>query len=176
MADSATARTVRWYAPDPRAILPLEAFHVPDNVRKLVRKQPFEVTSDRAFADVITGCADRDSTWISHKIVAAYAELHERGLAHSVECWSAGELAGGLYGVALDGAFFGESMFHRRPGASKVALVHLVERLMRGGFVLLDVQMVTPLTLQFGAVEIPRSEYQRRLAAALRVEARWPVD
>jgi leucyl/phenylalanyl-tRNA---protein transferase len=173
MADSAASRFVRWYAPDPRGVLPLESFHVPGNVAKAVRRGRFEVTTDRAFGEVIRSCGDRESTWISQQIIAAYSGLHELGCAHSVECWADGVLAGGLYGVALGGAFFGESMFYRVRDASKVALVHLAERLVAGGFVLLDIQMVTSLTEQFGAVEIPRPEYERRLAAALRVEARW---
>lgn len=176
MADSATARTVQWYAPDPRAILPLETFHVPKNVGKTVRQRRFEVTTDRAFERVIRACAERESTWISRQIVTAYTELHEHGLAHSLECWAGSELVGGLYGVALGGAFFGESMFHRQRDASKVALVHLYDRLMTGGFVLLDIQMVTSLTAQFGAVEIPRTQYERLLAAAISVNGRWGGD
>ncbi len=173
MADWRRATDVRWYSPDPRAILPLDSFHVPKNVGKLVRSGRFDVTTDRDFPAVMLGCADRRSTWISDLIINAYAALHERGLAHSVECWKEGALVGGLYGVSLGGAFFGESMFSRERDASKVALVHLVERLKAGGYVLLDIQMTTPLTLQFGAIEIPRIDYLRRLEAALRVHASW---
>lgn len=176
MADSYGRRTIRWYAPEPRAILPLDAFHVPKNVGKLYRQQKFEVTSDRAFGDVIRACSDRDETWISNAIVGAYTALHERGLAHSVECWYEGALAGGLYGVHLGGAFFGESMFFRVRDASKIALVNLVERLRAGGFKLLDIQMVTSTTLQFGAIEVPRAAYLKRLAEALPIKAVWKTD
>lgn len=176
MADSYGRRTIRWYAPDPRAVLPLDTFHVPKNVGKLYRQNRFELTTDRAFGDVIRACSDREETWISSAIIEAYTTMHRLGMAHSVECWLDGELAGGLYGVHLGGAFFGESMFHRARDASKIALVHLVDRLRAGGFTLLDIQMVTPTTLQFGAVEIPRREYLTRLSAALHVRAVWPPD
>lgn len=176
MADSYGRRTIRWYAPDPRAVLPLDTFHVPKNVGKLYRQQRFELTTDRAFGDVIRACSDREETWISSGIIEAYTTMHRLGMAHSVECWLDGELAGGLYGVHLGGAFFGESMFHRARDSSKIALVHLVQRLRAGGFTLLDIQMVTPTTLQFGAVEIPRKEYVARLNAALPVQAIWPPD
>ena len=128
---------------------------------------------DRAFERVMRDCADRESTWISEEIVRTYSLLHRAGLAHSVECWIGDELAGGLYGVALRGAFFGESMFHSVTDASKVALVHLVNRLRADGFKLLDVQYATPHLAQFGIVEIPASEYERRLAEALAVDATW---
>lgn len=164
---------IYWFAPDPRGVLPLDAFHVPHNLRRLVRQERFEVTTDRAFEEVMRACADREETWISEQLIDAYTALHAQGAAHSVECWRDGELAGGLYGVAFGGAFFGESMFHRVRDASKVALVHLVRRLRRGGFVLLDVQYQTPHLARFGVVEIPRPAYERRLARALAVEARW---
>ena len=164
-----------WFRPDPRAVLPLDAFHVPQTLAKLVRRGPFTVTTDRAFARVIHACADRAATWISDEIIAAYTALHRQGHAHSIECWRGGRLAGGLYGVALGGAFFGESMFHRERDASKVALVHLVRCLRRGGYVLLDTQYVTPHLARFGVVEIPRAEYERRLARALAVPASWPA-
>lgn len=169
---------VDWYSPDPRAVLPLDdRFHVPRSLRRVVERGAFAITSDVAFEDVIDGCAeptpDRPSTWITPEIRAAFTELHHRGLAHSVECWSGGRLAGGLYGVALGGAFFGESMFSRERDASKVALVRLVEWLRAGGFRLLDVQFTTPHLERFGAYDVPRREYLRRLADALRVEARW---
>lgn len=173
MADSFGRKTIRWYAPDPRGILPLDTFHVPKNVGKRIRQGKFEVTSDRAFTEVIRACAQREETWISDAIIRAYSALHFRGAAHSVECWHEGALAGGLYGVSIGGVFFGESMFHRIDDASKIALVHLVERLRAGGYALLDIQMVTPMTLQFGAIEIPRAEYESRLAEALLVEADW---
>jgi leucyl/phenylalanyl-tRNA--protein transferase len=173
MADPDEGGTIYWYAPDPRAVLPLDAFRVSKNLAKLVRQQRFEVVTDRAFETVIRACADRETTWISEEIIQAYVALHERGYAHSVECWEAGKLVGGLYGVALGGAFFGESMFHRVRDASKVALVHLVERMRRSGFVLLDTQFVTPHLARFGVVEISRQAYERRLRMALRIPAAW---
>ncbi|MEM1125177.1 MAG: leucyl/phenylalanyl-tRNA--protein transferase [Bacteroidota bacterium] len=162
-----------WYAPDPRAILPLEAFHTPKNVRKLVRRAVFEVRTNTAFEAVMRACADRPETWISEEIIAAYTALHQQGWAHSVECWQDGTLVGGLYGVALGGAFFGESMFHRVRDASKVALWHLVHRLRAGGFVLLDTQYTTDHLARFGVIEIPRPVYQLRLAQALTVQGQW---
>ncbi len=177
MADPDQDGAVYWMDPDPRGIIPLGTFHVPKNLRKLVRRAPFEVVTDRSFGDVMRACAapapGRESTWISEEVVEVYTALHRRGFAHSVECWEDGRLVGGLYGVALGGAFFGESMFSRARDASKVALVHLVAALRRGGFVLLDTQFVTPHLAQFGAVEIPQVEYKRRLAEALREPACW---
>ena len=177
MADAGEGGAIYWYAPDPRTVLPLDGFHVSKNLAKLVRRGRFEVTSDQAFESVIRACADREETWISEEIIAAYTALHRLGYAHSVECWQGGALAGGLYGVALGGAFFGESMFHRARDASKVALVHLVRQLRRGGFRLLDTQFTTEHLKRFGAIEIPRRVYERRLADALAVEAAWwPPD
>lgn len=177
MADPEENDRIYWYAPDPRAVLPLEAFHVPRSLAKTVRQEVFEVTADAAFEQVIEACAapapGRQQTWISDEIISVYTELRRRGVAHSVECWADDELAGGLYGVALGGAFFGESMFHRRADASKVALVHLVRRLRAGGFVLLDTQMSTPHLARFGVIEIARDTYERRLAQALCVDADW---
>ena len=172
MADSRDGR-IRWYAPGPRAVIPLDAFHVPRSLRQTVRKSVFEVTVNADFPGVIRACAEREETWISAEIERAYTELHRLGLAHSVEAWRAGQLAGGLYGVALGGAFFGESMFSRETDASKVALVALVERLRARGFVLLDTQFLTPHLARFGAVEIPRAEYERRLAEALQCRRRF---
>lgn len=169
--------TIRWYAPDPRGILPLHAFHVPHNTARLVRQERFAVTANRAFDAVIDGCAAREQTWITPAIRRAYCALHRAGAAHSVECWTeGGTLAGGLYGVALGGAFFGESMFYRESGASKVALVHLVRRMNARGFRLLDTQFTTPHLERFGAVEIPRADYRRRLADALAAEVSWVGD
>lgn len=170
---------IGWYEPIRRAIIPLdERFHVPRRLARTVRSGFYTVTFDAAFADVIEACAapapGRETTWISPEIIRAYTELHRLGYAHSVECWRDGQLAGGLYGVALGGLFAGESMFHRMRDASKVALVHLVERLRRGGFVLLDSQFLTGThMLQFGAIEIPRAEYHRLLRQALAVPAIW---
>jgi leucyl/phenylalanyl-tRNA--protein transferase len=157
-----------WFSPDPRGILPIEEFHAPSRLMRVVRQRVFEVRIDTAFETVMRACAARDEgSWISEDIVASYGALHRLGLAHSVETWQDGELVGGLYGVHLGGAFFGESMFHRVTDASKVALVALVDRLARRGFELLDTQWVTPHLRQFGATEIPRAEYLRRLKRAL---------
>jgi leucyl/phenylalanyl-tRNA---protein transferase len=159
---------IYWHSPDPRCIFPLDHFHVPRSVRQAVRRGVFEIRINTAFDRVIAACADRpEGTWISDQVLAVYRTLHRQGHAHSVECWHADELAGGLYGVALGGAFFGESMFTRVTNASKVALVALVERLKARGFVLLDTQWNTPHLARFGATEIRRHEYLRRLRAAL---------
>ena len=163
---------VEWFSPDPRAILPLDGFHASKNLARCYRSGRFEIQINTRFEQVMLACGDREEgTWISDEILEAYVRLHELGLAHSVETWQDGELAGGLYGVALGGAFFGESMFHRRTDASKVALMALVERMRNRGFTLLDVQFTTPHLTQFGIVEIPRKEYLDRLAAALGVDA-----
>lgn len=176
MADSADSRELSWYDPDPRGVLPLDGFHVPRRLRRTVRSgASFAVTVDADFGAVIRACgeatAERPKTWINRDIVRIYSELHEAGHAHSVECWQDGRLAGGLYGVSLGAAFFGESMFSRATDASKVALVHLVARLRAAGFRLLDTQFVTSHLGRFGAVEIRRAEYKRRLAAAIRTPA-----
>lgn len=171
--DEGGERTIQWYAPDPRGILPLDDFHVPSTLAQLVRQRPFAVVSDHDFEAVIHACADRPRTWITPEIIDAYVALHEVGYAHSVECWQDGELVGGLYGVALGGAFFGESMFYRESNASKVALVHLVRQLRAGGYRLLDTQYTTPHLEQFGAIDIPRPVYERRLQDALQVDATW---
>jgi leucyl/phenylalanyl-tRNA--protein transferase len=168
MADARTGR-ISWYAPDPRAIIPLERFHLPRSLARTIRRGVYEVRVNTAFGEVMRGCADRAETWISAEIVHAYTELYRLGLAHSVEAWRGDALAGGLYGVALGGAFFGESMFSRQTDASKVALVALVERLRQRGYVLLDTQWVTDHLARFGAIEIPRAEYEQRLAKALQI-------
>ena len=174
MGDDETG-AVRWYAPDPRGILPLgEDFHVPGTLARLVRQGRFRVTFDCAFDRVIAGCADRERTWITPRIQRAYRALHRAGPACSIEAWGPdGALAGGLYGVELGGAFFGESMFFRQANASKVALVHLVRRLERRGYRLLDTQYGNVHLQQFGGVEIPRADYQRRLGEALRADVTW---
>ncbi len=157
----------------------MEHFTIPRRLARVWRQRRFEIVVDRAFADVMHACAeiDRDpddpGTWITQEIIDSYVKLHGQGLAHSVEAWRDGQLAGGLYGVALGGAFFGESMFHRETDASKIALLALVERLRGRGFQLLDTQWVTPHLEQFGAVEIPRKEYLRQLERALRVSCRF---
>jgi leucyl/phenylalanyl-tRNA--protein transferase len=177
MAESGNDDEIFWVDPDPRGILPLDAFHVPKRLRRTVRQDLFRIDCDTAFADVVESCAepapDRPSTWINDEIVSLYVGLHRLGAAHSVEVWAGEELVGGLYGVAIGGAFFGESMFSRVTDASKVALVHLVARLRLGGFRLLDTQFVTEHLRRFGAIEIPRTEYRRRLAAALRAKAHF---
>ncbi len=160
---------VHWLAPDPRAIIELEGLRASRSLRAAAKRGGFEVTIDRDFCSVIQACADRsEGTWISQEIQEAYRELHRLGFAHSVEAWKDGTLVGGLYGVVIGGAFFGESMFHRVTDASKVALVRLVERMRERGFVLLDVQFLTDHLRTLGAVEIPRSDYQLRLGRALR--------
>lgn len=164
---------VFWYAPDPRAILPLDRFKVSRSLRRTVERGDFEVRSNEAFEEVIEACANRADTWISDEIRAAYVALHHAGFAHSVEAWADGALCGGLYGVAIGGAFFGESMFHRKTDASKVALVYLVERLREGGFVLLDTQFTTTHLARFGVEEIPREEYEILLARAIRLPVSW---
>jgi leucyl/phenylalanyl-tRNA--protein transferase len=169
---------IGWFSPDPRGVLPLDTFHVPQRLARVVRSGEFTVRIDTAFEQVIRACAtSRDEgTWINDQIVASYLALHRLGLAHSVEAWREGSLAGGLYGVHLGGAFFGESMFHRAPNASKVALVALAGRLIRRGFLLLGTQWVTPHLTQFGAVEIPRRQYLRLLSAALARECDFIGD
>lgn len=162
--------TVDWYRPERRAILPLETFHSSRRLARTVRSGRFEVVSDRAFADVVAACAERPDRWITSEIADAYLALHLEGDAHSVEAWLEGRLVGGLYGVALGGAFMAESMFHRVTDAGKVALVRLVESLGRRGFRLLDIQMKTRATAPFGVLEIPAAAYERRLAEALRVD------
>jgi leucyl/phenylalanyl-tRNA--protein transferase len=170
---------IRWYSPDPRGIISLEQFHMPSRLTRVMRAGRFQVEVDRSFDDVIRACAETDrkdddpGTWIDEQILASYVELHRLGLAHSVETWEDGQLVGGLYGVALGGAFFGESMFHRATDASKVALAALVERLRVRDFRLLDIQWVTPHLEQFGAIEIPRREYLKRLEEALAAPARF---
>ncbi len=166
---------IRWYSPDPRGIIPLEGFHASRRLSRLVRQGRFAVRVDTDFPAVIRACAarqDEEGTWIDEEILESYCALHERGLAHSIETWQDDELVGGLYGVALGGAFFGESMFHNATDASKVALVALVERLRERGYVLLDTQWLTDHLAQFGAVEIPRRRYLRLLDAALKAEPR----
>lgn len=172
----AVGHEIRWFSPDPRGIVPLDRFHVSRRLARVVRSGAFRIEVDRAFVDVMRACAaderdpDDPGSWISEEIIHSYVALHERGVAHSVEAWHGDVLAGGLYGVALGGAFFGESMFHRETDASKVALVALVERLRSRGFLLLDTQWVTPHLEQFGAIEIRRSDYLEHLRRSLRLE------
>jgi leucyl/phenylalanyl-tRNA--protein transferase len=158
---------IRWFSPNPRTILPLDEFHVPHGLKRERRVQSIEIRINTRFAEVIRACAAREDTWINDEIIASYTRLHELGHAHSVEAWSANELVGGLYGVAIGGAFFGESMFHRTTGASKIALWALVERLRAQRFTLLDTQWLTPHLEQFGAKEISRQLYLHLLNAAV---------
>lgn len=165
---------VYWYAPDPRTIIPLDTFHVPKRLGRTVRQGKFEIRYNSAFEQVMRECAKPrkgDGIWISEDLIRAYTDLHHHGIAHSVETWQDGELVGGLYGVAIQGLFAGESMFSRATDASKVALVHLVERLKERGFVLLDTQFTTDHLKRFGAIEISREDYESRLQEALQVNA-----
>jgi leucyl/phenylalanyl-tRNA--protein transferase len=168
--DATPGAPIEWFSPDPRGILPLDAFRVSTRLARTVRKGHFEIRIDHGFEAVMRACAERDETWINDEIIESYVALHRRGFAHSVEAWDAGTLAGGLYGVALRGAFFGESMFHLAPDASKVALVALVDRLRARGFRLLDLQWVTPHLAQFGAAWVPRRRYLRLLQQSLQAD------
>jgi leucyl/phenylalanyl-tRNA--protein transferase len=178
MAERRGDPTLYWVSPEKRGIIPLDTFHVPHRLARTVRSGRFTVTADHAFADVMRACAapapGREESWINDEILHLYTALHVAGRAHSVECWRDGALAGGLYGVRLGAAFFGESMFSRENDASKVALVHLVDALKRGGFTLLDTQFLTSHLARFGAVEIPREQYLMKLTNALSQEAIWP--
>jgi len=166
-----TVDPITWWSPDPRAIFELDHFHVPRSLTRVLRQGVFQITVDRAFTRVMKGCATpvpgRRSTWISPEFIAAYTQLHQQGHAHSLECWQAGRLVGGIYGVTIGGLFAGESMFHRVTNASKVALFHLIEHLLQREFALFDIQMLTPITSQLGGVTISREEYLRRLAQAV---------
>jgi leucyl/phenylalanyl-tRNA---protein transferase len=175
MSDDAGDDEVFWVEPHKRGVLPLDSFHVPHSLAKTVRQGRFEVRFNSDFDGVITGCAEsksgRESTWINGPIRRACRKLFERGQCHTVETWAQGQLAGGLYGVTLGGAFFGESMFSRQTDASKVALVSLVQRLRERGFVLLDTQFMTKHLAQFGVVEVSKAKYMKLLGAALDVKA-----
>jgi leucyl/phenylalanyl-tRNA--protein transferase len=180
MAETRRGDRLYWLDPEQRGVLPLDRFHLPRRLLRTVLGRGFEVTVDRDFPAIIAGCAaaapGREDTWINTEIERLFNELHRLGHAHSVETRRDGQLMGGLYGVALGGVFFGESMFSRARDASKVALAHLVARLRRGGFELLDAQFVTSHLAQFGAFEIPRDEYKLRLARAVEMPARWLAD
>lgn len=164
---------IEWFSPDPRGILPLEEFHLPHALRRVLRKGTFEIKIDSCFLEVIHACAKREDTWINREIIESYTRLHELGHAHSVEAWSKSKLAGGLYGVAIGGAFFGESMFHRVTDASKIALVALAERLRARKFVLLDTQWLTPHLQQFGGIEVSRNHYLRLLRSAVELPQKF---
>lgn len=159
--------SIQWFSPDPRAIIPLDKFHVAHTLRQTARREIFESRIDSQFPSVIRACAQREDTWINAEIIESYENLFNLGFAHSVETWSQGELVGGLYGVAIGAAFFGESMFHRKTDASKFALVSLVDHLRERKFVLLDTQWSTPHLARFGAVEIPRAKYLNLLSRAI---------
>lgn len=177
MSEDAEDENLFWVSPEMRGIIPLDGFHISTSLRKAIRKSGFTVKVDTDFDAIIQGCAtvgaDRDTTWINRTIRQVYGELFRRGVAHTVEVWDGPELVGGLYGLAIGGAFFGESMFHRRTNASKIAMVHLVERLNAGGFVLLDTQFVTDHLTSLGGIEIPRAQYEERLAQALLIDGDW---
>ena len=164
---------IRWYSPLIRTILPLEHYHLPKRLARTIRQEKFSVTINRDFNGVMRACANRDESWISDKIIEAYTEMHHQGKAHSIEAYHEGQLAGGLYGVCLGGGFMAESMFTVIRDASKVCLAYLVRRLIERKFILLDIQYLTPHLERFGAIEIPRAEYLRRLEAALKISCRF---
>lgn len=177
MAEDAADEDLFWVSPEWRGIMPLDGFHASKSLRKAVRKSGWDIRVDTDWDGIIEGCAtvgeDRETTWINGTIRAVYGALFRRGVAHTVEVWDGADLVGGLYGLAIGGAFFGESMFHRRTDASKMAMAHLVERLNVGGFQLLDTQFVTPHLASLGGIEISRADYEDRLAQALAVEGHW---
>jgi leucyl/phenylalanyl-tRNA--protein transferase len=164
---------IAWFSPDPRGIIPIDAFHIPHGLKRALKKSKFEIRIDTDFEMVMRACAERSETWISEEIIRSYINLHRLGFGHSVETWLGDELVGGLYGVSIAGAFFGESMFHKETDASKMALVALVDRLRERGFHLLDSQYVTAHLQTFGAVEISRAEYLRVLKQAIGVECKF---
>ena len=167
----AEAGGIAWYRPQRRGIIPLdERFHVPHGLQRALKRRPFELRWNTAFREVMLACAQREQTWIDEVIVESYCMLHRHGFAHAVECWDEDGLQGGLYGVALGGVFFGESMFSKKTDASKIALVELVARLRQAGVVLLDTQWMTPHLRQFGGYEMSRRQYERALAAALALD------
>ena len=180
MAETRRGERLYWLDPEQRGTLPLDGFHLPRRLLRTLLSGAFTVTADADFPAVIAGCAalapGREDTWINHEIERLFIELYRLGHAHSLETWQDGKLVGGLYGVALGGVFFGESMFSRARDASKIALVHLAARLRLGGFRLLDTQFVTTHLAQFGAVEVPRDDYKVLLAAALEAPAAWPAE
>ena len=177
MAEDATDEDLFWVSPELRGIMPLDGFHASKSLRKAMRTSGWDIRVDTDWDGIIEGCAtvgaDRETTWINRTIRGVYGELFRRGVAHTVEVWDGEDLVGGLYGLAIGGAFFGESMFHRRTDASKMAMAHLVERLRAGGFQLLDTQFVTPHLASLGGIEITRADYEDRLAGALTVEGNW---
>ncbi len=179
MAESASDPALYWVEPDERGIIPLDDFHIPRSLRKRVRQKTYDIRIDTAFNRVIAECAarsdSRKETWINKRIITLYSQLHKMGCAHSVESWLDGELVGGLYGIRIGAAFFGESMFSRSTDASKVALVHLIARLKCGGFTLLDAQFVNPHLLQFGTRAIKKADYHKLLEPALEKDADFNI-
>ncbi len=171
MAESADSDEILWIDPDMRGVIPLNELHVSRSMKKLLKSDQFSISVDTRFSDVVTACADRTETWINPQIFDLYAELHDMGYAHSVEVLENDVLVGGLYGVSIEGAFFGESMFSKQANASKIALVALVTRLKYGGYFLLDTQFLTPHLASMGGVEITKAAYQARLEIALQREA-----
>ena len=176
MAENRNDPAIFWVDPQARGVLPLDGFHVSRSLARRLRRDEYRATFDSAFTAVLDGCADRKETWINPTIRRLCLTLYRIGHAHSVEVWSEGALVGGVYGISLGGAFFGESMFSRKPDASKVALAYLVDRLRAGGFVLFDTQFITAHLASLGAEEIPREDYRARLAQALAVEATFPTS
>lgn len=172
MAEPETGE-INWYSPDPRGIFPIETYKPKKSFRNILNRNLFEIRYNTSFSEVMRGCADRSSTWISEEIIGWYVQLHLRGFAHSVEVFQNDELVGGLYGVSLRGAFFGESMFSRVTNASKVALHHLIGHLKKCGFILLDTQFMTEHLLFMGAKNIPRSEYLKLLESALKIDTHF---
>ncbi len=180
MADDRDDPVIQWIDPHHRGIIPLDRYHVPKSLKKVIRQQRFDIRANTAFEAVIKSCAecrpDRPRTWLNDELIELYCTLHDKQYAHSVECWMDDRLVGGVYGLSLGGAFFGESMFSRARDASKVALINLIERLRDGGYCLLDTQFVTDHLKRFGATQIPRDAYIRRLREALLIEARFHSD
>ncbi|MGE4482107.1 leucyl/phenylalanyl-tRNA--protein transferase [Acidocella sp.] len=178
MAETRASPTLHWLDPEARGVLPLHGFHISHSLMKTLRGNRFTITADADFPGTIAACAaaraNRPETWINHEIEILFTELHRLGFAHSVETWENGQLVGGLYGAALGGAFFGESMFSIATNASKVALAHLVARLRLGGYTLLDTQFITSHLARFGAIEVPRGTYHTMLAEAVEQPARFP--
>lgn len=171
MAETRHDTEVFWVEPRMRGIFEMERFHISRSLAKHMRQEPFQISFDAAFSEVMIGCADRSETWISQTILDLYSELFELGFGHSIEIWEEGTLVGGVYGLAIGSAFFGESMFSKRTNASKIALAYLIDRLRVGGFTLFDTQFITPHLASLGAIEIPKAEYKKRLKAALELEA-----
>ncbi len=171
MAEGADSSEVFWVDPERRGVFRLEDFHISRSLRRKIRRQPFQITTDRDFTAVVRGCADHEETWINAEIFDLYSQLHDMNCAHSLEVWDGADLVGGVYGVVLGGAFFGESMFSRRSDASKIALAYLMSRLRFGGFTLFDTQFLTDHLASLGAVEISHGKYHRELTKALKIRA-----